>query len=110
MTTATVRAVVLGTEVLLGISGEVDLANRDEVAEQLSAAITNHTTSVVLDLADATYLDSAGLGILFTLAERLRLLQVDFALLVPRAAVSRRVIELSGLDQVVEVRDGEQGA
>jgi len=107
MTTATVHAVQLGTEVHLAIHGEVDLANRDEVARQLNAAITNLATAVVLDLAEASYLDSAALGLLFTLAERLRLLQVDFVLSVPRSSFSRRVVELSGLDQVVEVRDGE---
>ncbi len=104
MTTATVRAMQVGTDVVLAVSGEVDLENRDRIAGELNAAITNQATSVVLDLAETSYLDSAGLGILFTLAERLRLLQVDLVLLVPRSSVSRTVIELSGLNQVVEVR------
>lgn len=108
MTIATVQAVQRGTEVLLALSGEVDLANRDEVAGQLNAAISNQSTSVLLDLTETSYLDSAGLGLLFTLAERLRLLQVDFALVVPRTSLSRTVIELSGLNQVVEIHDGEQ--
>lgn len=87
------------------VRGEVDLTNRDAVADRLNAAITNQTTSVVIDLEAVSYLDSSGLRLFFTLAERLRVLQVDLALLVSEASLSRRIIALSGLDQLVEVRD-----
>lgn len=87
------------------VNGEIDLTNRDAVADRLNAAITNQTTSVVIDLEAVFYLDSSGLRLFFTLAERLRVLQVDLALLVSEASLSRRIIALSGLDQLVEVRD-----
>lgn len=87
------------------VNGEIDLTNRDAVADRLNAAITNQTTSVVIDLEAVSYLDSSGLRLFFTLAERLRVLQVDLALLVSEASLSRRIIALSGLDQLVEVRD-----
>lgn len=87
------------------VKGEVDLTNRDAVADRLNAAITNQMTSVVIDLEAVSYLDSSGLRLFFTLAERLRVLQVDLALLVSEASLSRRIIALSGLDQLVEVRD-----
>lgn len=87
------------------VNGEIDLTNRDAVADRLNAAITNQMTSVVIDLEAVSYLDSSGLRLFFTLAERLRVLQVDLALLVSEASLSRRIIALSGLDQLVEVRD-----
>ena len=87
------------------INGEIDLTNREAVADRLDAAISNRTTSVVIDLEAVSYLDSSGLRLFFTLAERLRVLQVALTLLVSEASLSRRIIALSGLDQLIEVRD-----
>jgi anti-anti-sigma factor len=104
MTFADVRVAAHGTDVLVTLSGEIDLTNREEVADAINAAVTNQTTDVRLDLSDVDYLDSTALRLLFTLADRLRLLQVGLTLLVPEDAVTRRVLALSALDQLVEVR------
>ncbi|TNC29688.1 STAS domain-containing protein [Amycolatopsis alkalitolerans] len=108
MTTANFSASVDGGEVLVRIAGEIDLANAAEVQQRIHAVITNDAIRVVLDLAGLDYLDSAGLHVLFTLAERLRLLQIGLDLVVPPGAPVRRVVELSGLAPVARVLP-EQG-
>ncbi len=91
------------TDVHVAITGEIDLTNRDLVAEQLISAISNHTTSITIDLGQVTYLDSTGLRLFFNLADRLRILQVQLTLAVSESSTSRQIIALSGLDQLVEI-------
>ena len=100
MTTATVVVRPEDACVRIGISGEIDLENAGTVEEQLSAAIPNETTSVVLELASLEYLDSAGLRVLFALAARLEVLQILLRVHVPRGSPARRVLQLSGFEGV----------
>lgn len=98
MTDATVTVTTDGERVSIVVAGEIDLANAGTVEEQIHQAITNQVTTASIDLSDVTYLDSAGLRILFTLAARLPVLQIALVLVAPVGSPARRVIELSGLD------------
>ncbi|MFC4002522.1 STAS domain-containing protein [Prauserella oleivorans] len=88
----------------ISISGEVDLSNAEVVQDDIYGAVANDLIRVRLDLAGLTYIDSAGLRILFTLADRLQLLQTELEIVAPHGSPTRRVIELSGLDTVVAVQ------
>lgn len=103
MTTADLSTRVDGDDVLVRIAGEIDLANASDVQEQINAVVGNDAMRVVLDLADVVYLDSAGLRVLFTLAERLRVRQIDLDLVVPPGTGVRRVVEMSGLEPVTKL-------
>lgn len=100
MTTANVIVQPDGSTVRIDIRGEVDLENAETVEDQLSAAIPNETTSVTLGLGGLHYLDSAGLRVLFALAARLEVLQIELAVDVPPGSLTRRVLQLSGFDGV----------
>ena len=105
MTTATVHVEQSGPDrVVLRLTGEIDMENAQVVEAELSRAVSNRAVSVTLDCRELGYLDSAGLRILFTFADRLALLQIGLDMLVPPRSPIRRAIELSGLDTVVEVR------
>ncbi|HJQ48155.1 MAG TPA: STAS domain-containing protein [Amycolatopsis sp.] len=106
MTTAKVEAEVRGDVVCIAVSGEIDLANAGSVQDRVHAAITNDVTTVVLDLSGLDYLDSAGLRVLFTLADRLRVLQMGLDLLVAPQSAVRKAVELSGLEPVARLRPG----
>jgi anti-anti-sigma factor len=97
MSEATVEAHDEGGRVQIVLRGDVDLANADAVEDAFAAAISNRTTAATVDLTAVTYLDSAGMRILFALASRLRTLQIKLELVAPHGAPARRVIELSGL-------------
>ncbi|HKS49718.1 MAG TPA: STAS domain-containing protein [Amycolatopsis sp.] len=104
MKTATVEVRTHDDEVSIRLTGDVDLANAASVQTEINEAIGNHVNSVVLDLSEVTYLDSAGLRILFTLAGRLRTLQTTLELLVPATSPVRRILELSGLPPFARLR------
>ncbi|MEU6643174.1 STAS domain-containing protein [Saccharomonospora sp. NPDC046836] len=105
MTSANVEVLALDEHTVeIAITGEVDLSNSETVQDELFAAIANHLATVRLDLAGLTYIDSAGLRILFELADRLRLLQTQCEISAPPGSASRRIIELSGLDSLVRLR------
>jgi anti-anti-sigma factor len=101
MTGATVLVHPDQSSVHIVISGEVDLDNVETVEEQLAAAIPNHLASVSLDLTGLGYVDSAGLRILFALAARLDVLQIELQVIAPVGSLSRRVLELSGFEALV---------
>jgi anti-anti-sigma factor len=96
MTTASVTTRSPGPALLIGVSGEVDLENAETVEGQLAEAIDNQAASVTLDLAELTYLDSAGLRMMFALAARLEVLQIDLTVSAPPTSPARRVLELTG--------------
>jgi anti-anti-sigma factor len=96
VTVAKVDVERTGERLDLTITGEVDLANAATVQQQLLDVITNQPTEVHLDLIGLTFLDSAGLRILFTLADRLEMLQIAFEVVVSAGSIPRRALELAG--------------
>jgi len=90
--------------VRIAIDGEIDLANATVVEHQILDAISNQDTEVALDLHDLTYIDSAGLRVLFTLGTRLETLQIALEINVPAESPIRKMIELSGIATAISVR------
>jgi anti-sigma B factor antagonist len=93
-----------GDRMRIAVGGEIDLANAAAVERQILDAISNQLTEITLDLHGLTYIDSAGLRVLFTLGTRLETLQIALELVVPTDSPIRRTIELSGLAAAVPVR------
>jgi len=93
---------VEGELVHVRLVGEIDLDNAGAVQLEINSAIANHVSAVLLDLTGISYLDSAGLRILFRLAGRLRTLQMRLDVLAPLDSPVRRVLELSGFPQIVD--------
>jgi len=88
------------------LSGEVDLANAAEVERRLFAHIPNAATLVQDDLSEVGYLDSAGLAVLFRLAERLRVGQTELQVLAPAGSPARLAIEVMGMAQLCGLVEG----
>ncbi|GAA4902619.1 anti-sigma B factor antagonist [Actinomycetospora succinea] len=100
MTDASVVVRPEGPDVRITIGGEVDLENANDVEERLAAAIPNETNVVTLELAELQYIDSAGLRVLFALAARLEVLQIELRVDVPPGSHTRRVLQLSGFESL----------
>jgi anti-anti-sigma factor len=83
------------------LRGELDASNVDAVQGQLLECVTPDVPGLVLDLTDTSYLDSAGVRILFDLARRLRTRRQELRLVVPPEGVVRRVLVLTALADVV---------
>ncbi len=76
--------------------GEIDVERAPRLAEQFDAVLARGAKVVVVDLSNASFLDSTGLRVIVRAAERLR--ERDGQLLLEGAsgAVSR-VLEVTGL-------------
>src|SRR5207247_67343 len=64
-----------GDVVVAEIHGEIDASNTGWAGTRLRALLTNHSDAMAVDLSHTTYLDSAGLALLFDLGAELRLRQ-----------------------------------
>jgi anti-anti-sigma factor len=90
---------------VLRIRGEIDISNARELSAEIAAAVSNVAPTLVVDLSDATYLDSAGVKLLFQLADRLRARRRELRVVVPRESPIRAVLEITGLPKVVPLED-----
>lgn len=87
------------------VSGEVDLSNARQVMESIAGAVPSEAALVVVDLSDTSYLDSAGIAMIFRLAERLGHRRQELRLVVPADSAVRGVIELTNVPGVVPVEE-----
>jgi len=85
------------------LQGEVDASNVKEMGDRLRALLTNRTVALVVDLSQTTYLDSAGINLLFMLGEEMRGRQQRLALVVADESPIARMATLTGLDQAIPV-------
>ena len=67
--------------------------------------LTALATLVLVDLSETSYLDSAGIAMIFRLVARLTWRRQELRLVVPADAPIRKVLELTKLGSVVLVRD-----
>lgn len=100
---ASIEATDIQEARLIRVIGEIDLSNVREVMEAVIDAVPNDVALVVVDLSDTTYLDSAGISMLFRLAERLGYSRQSLRLVVPPDAPIRAVLELTRLTSVISV-------
>jgi anti-anti-sigma factor len=97
------------------IEGEIDASNVYEVGERVRALVTNRHTALVVDLSDTTYLDSAGINLLFELAAELADRQQRLRLVVPASSPILRMFRIAGLIGVIPTHEtrtealGQQG-
>ena len=78
------------------LRGEIDMSNVVSVEEQINAAVTNKAFALIVDLSNVTYLDSAGIRMLFQLEMRVTKSQQQLFLIVPRDLEINRTLEASG--------------
>lgn len=102
---ARVEVEQVGPVCLLRISGEIDGSNAHDLSTEIEAAVPNGAPALVVDLTGTTYLDSAGVKLLFQLADRLQVRRRVLRLVVPPEAPIRAVLELTGLTKVVALED-----
>jgi anti-anti-sigma factor len=96
--------------VVLRLRGEIDLANAARVGEDVRREVDNTTFALALDLRGLTYLDSAGVGLLFDLAARLRSRRQELVVVPADGTLPAQVIALVALDSVAIVAsDVEEG-
>lgn len=85
-----------GDVVIAGINGDVDMANTHPIEQAIADAVTSELPGFVLDLSGVTYLDSAGVRLLYRLDERAGGRQQQLVVVVPSDAPINRTLEAAG--------------
>ena len=85
------------------VQGEVDASNVKEIGDRLRSLLSNRSVAMIVDLSATTYLDSAGINLLFMLAEEMRSRQQRLALVVADPSPIARMVSLTGLDRAMPV-------
>jgi anti-anti-sigma factor len=80
--------------------GEIDSSNATELRLALSDRLPSTSSALVLDLSAVSYLDSAGIQLLFDLGRRLSARRQAIRLVVPETSPMRRVLELCAIESV----------
>jgi anti-sigma B factor antagonist len=92
------------------LAGEVDISNAGRLEEAISDAVPNDAAALVLDLSDTGYLDSAGIRMLFELAQRLVGRRQSLAVVVPPDSLVRHSLVVTELEQAVPMHDSVDAA
>ena len=92
----------------IAIGGEIDMSTTDQLSDALTTAIlTQHVTTVQVDLSAVTFLDSVGIG---TLIQGMNLAaehQREYHVINARGRV-QRVLQLTGMLDVLTGEDTER--
>jgi anti-sigma B factor antagonist len=93
---------------LVSVGGEADLYTAPDLKNELVSATAAGATTVVVDLTEATFIDSTALGVLVSGLKRLRP-DGDLPLVVPDSPI-RRIFEITSLDRAFNVYESRDDA
>jgi anti-sigma B factor antagonist len=95
--------------IVIKLQGEVDLYAAPELKDHVNRAIESGKTKLVLDLSEATFIDSTTLGILVSGMKRLRPRGGMLAVLCPDPTMAR-IFDITGLNRMFSVHETLEGA
>ncbi len=87
---------------LIELGGEIDLYTAPEFKERMTEIIDEGKTRVVVDLTQATFIDSTTLGVLVGGVKRLRPAGGSLALVSTDENITK-IFEITGLDRVFPI-------
>jgi anti-sigma B factor antagonist len=94
---------------VITLTGEVDLYTAPEFKQELVRIIEGGATAVVIDLTNATFIDSTTLGVLISGIKRLRPGGGTLELVVTDRNI-RKIFEITGLDRVFTLHEERDAA
>ena len=87
----------------IALAGEFDMYTAPEFRHDLHACIARGALEVIVDLREATFIDSTSLGVLLGGLKTLRERGGEISVVCP--ASIRRIFEITGLDRVLTIAD-----
>jgi anti-sigma B factor antagonist len=94
---------------VLAASGEIDVATAPELHDHLGKLLQDSPELLVVDLADVSFIDSTGLGVLVGAVRDVRAGGGDLRLVVTQPQIIR-LLEITGLDEVFNIRSSTSDA
>jgi anti-anti-sigma factor len=105
MTSADVRIDSRDGIIVAHVKGEVDLANAEQIGRSLARAIPNHSYSLVVDLSEVDYFDSAGIQLIYQLRELLRSRGQSLRLVIPGGSPAGDALRLAGVPRHIDMTE-----
>jgi len=90
-----------GNAIVASVVGEVDISNASEIGSALEGSVPQRALGLVLDLSKATYIDSAGVHLLFRLGGRLTRRRQQLRVVIPDSSPIFKLVNLAGLGWTV---------
>ena len=84
---------------VLRLEGEIDVSNVDEIRARMRELVTNQSFVLIVDLTPTSYLDSAGINLLFAVGEEMRGRQQQLHVVLNEESPLTRMVSLTGLDK-----------
>lgn len=96
-----------GADATVVAAGEIDLASSPDLRRELQGLLDDGARRIVLDLADVTFIDSSGLGVLVGVLKRINDDGVEDGAFEIRGLGGpvRKVFEITGLHEIFVIRD-----
>ncbi len=94
---------------VISLGGEIDLYTAPEFKERMVELIEAGKKNIVVDLSEATFIDSTTLGVLVGGVKRLRPSGGGLALVCTDQNISK-IFEITGLDRVFSIQGSREDA
>ena len=107
---ANITGELRGSMAIAQVVGEIDASNVVWVEERIRMPLTNRCDGLAVDLTGTTYLDSAGIAMLFRLAAELRQHQQQLRIVLAEGSPIARMASLSGLESAVPTHTSLEAA
>lgn len=85
--------------VIARLNGEIDLAGVEQVTTHLLSSVPNEAVGLVMDFSSVTYLDSAGIQMLFDVIRRLQTSRQGIAIAVPEESNLATLFKITHLHE-----------
>lgn len=82
---------------------DIDAANVISTQQQLGDALGPDASSLIIDLSDTRYLDSAGIDMLLRLSDRLEHRRAKLILVIPETSQIQRLATIVGLPDAIAI-------
>lgn len=86
------------------IDEDIDAANAKAIQQELAHALDPDALSLVVDLSDTRYVDSAGIDMLLRLSDRLDRRRAKLILVIPEASQLKRLTTIVGLPNATAIQ------
>jgi len=91
----------------IGLSGEIDIYNADELKEEINRMIREKEKSIVLDCEELNYIDSTGLGVLAAAANKIKNYEGTVKIVNLKPHIGK-VFFLTGLTRIMDIEVNDQ--
>lgn len=98
-----------GDVTIVQVEGQLIVGNRQELKQKVLDEVERGSRKILIDFASAGYIDSSGLGVLVSLAKRLRELGGDLRLANLNDDL-QTLFELTKLDSLFQIADTRERA